>query len=271
MSFMDRFTALKKEKKTLLCVGVDPALPSQRKQSVISNDYVSSDENKTRLSFCLDIVRDISDYAVAVKPNQQYLFGFTKEDHRKLASEIRRLGMISILDYKLNDISDSVSSAIYHISDSGYDAITFNPLPGNLLETVQLAHELALKVSGRELGIIVLTLMSNPEAITFMKKGKVDGLPIFKVISKQVRDYNADGCVVGATGHVSSNEIRSIRKIIGASRLLLVPGIGAQGGDIQKILAVAGENTLVNVSRDIIYANNPRIKAKEYDELLKKK
>ena len=48
--------------------------------------------------------------------------------------------MLSILDYKLNDISDTTESGIFHISESGYDAITFNPFAGNLLEVVHFAQ-----------------------------------------------------------------------------------------------------------------------------------
>lgn len=269
MSFRERFGEWRREKNTVLCVGVDPALPEQRKKDTIPEKYLDTDdENASRLEFCLDTVDLVKDYAVAIKPNQQYVFGFTKTQHQKLTKRIKKNGMLSILDYKLSDISDTVASAIFHISESGYDAITFNPLPGNLEETVRLAHDSARNTRGYELGIIVLTLMSNPEAVTFMKNARVDGVPLYEFIARQVRDFDADGCVVGATGHVTEENIRSIRRIAGSDKVFLIPGVGAQKGDVNKVLKSAGENVLINVGRDIIYSKNPKRKAEEYAALM---
>jgi len=269
VSFRGRLARLRREKDTILCVGVDPALPQQRKENTIPEKYLDvNEENEARLSFCLDVIDMVKDYAVAVKPNQQYVFGFTKKQHQKLTRFIRQNGMLSILDYKLSDISDTVASAIFHISESEYDAITFNPFSGNLKETVYLAHDTAKNLRGYELGIIVLTLMSNPEAVTFMKKARVDRLPVFKFISRQIRECDADGCVVGATGHVTEEDIKVIRKIAGIDKVFLIPGIGAQKGDVNKVLKSAGENILINVGRDIMYSENPRRKAEEYHIML---
>jgi len=269
MSFRDRFIRLRNDKNTLLCVGIDPALPRQRKDKTIPQKYLDvDDENEARFNFCLDIIEMVKDYALAMKPNQQYIFGFTKEQHKKLTDSIREGNMLSVLDYKLNDISDTVESAIFHISESGYDAITFNPFPGNLRHLVDLAHNSTRKSRGYELGIIVLTLMSNPEAVTFMKRAMIGRLPLFKFISEQVRDCDADGVVVGATGHVTENDIKAIRGIVGPDKVFLIPGIGAQKGDARKVLKSAGQNVLVNVGRDIIYSENPQLKAEEYCAIL---
>jgi orotidine 5'-phosphate decarboxylase subfamily 2 len=264
MSFLDQFQRLHEEKDTILCVGLDPALPRQRKQKIIPKKYMDSDdENEARLTFCLDIIDAVQDYSVAMKPNQQYIFGFTKEQHKQLTDSISKASMLSILDYKLNDIGETIKSAIFHIAEVGYDAITFNPLPGNLEEAVNFAHQVN-EWRGSELGIIVLTLMSNPEAILFMKNSKVGKNPFFKIIAEQIKTYNADGCVVGATDHISTNDIKKIRRITGSDKIFLIPGIGAQKGNIRKTLKVSGKNTLINVSRDIIYSKNPHKKAKEY-------
>jgi len=269
MSFRDKFAKLRREKNTFLCVGVDPALPRQRKENTIPQKYVGiNDENEARLNFCLDVIDMVKDYAIAIKPNQQYIFGFTKKQHQKLTEFIRQNGMLSILDYKLSDISDTVASAIFHISESGYDATTFNPFSGNLEETVRLAHNTARNLRGYELGVIVLTLMSNPESITFMKKTRICRLPVFKFISKQIKMCDADGCVVGATGHVTEGDIKVIRRIAGADKVFLIPGIGAQKGNVTKVLKSAGENILINVGRDIIYHENPKGKAEEYYAML---
>lgn len=270
MSFRDRFVGLRKKKGSVLCVGIDPALPDQRENRTIPKKYVETypDENEARLHFCLDIVDVVKDYAVAMKPNQQYVFGFTKKQHQELTKSIKRCGMLSVLDYKLNDISDTIESAMYHLSESGYDAITFNPLPGNLKEAVHFAHASARRLRGYELGIIVLTLMSNPEAMIFMKKSKIGRLPVFKFIAHEVRNSDADGCVVGATGHVTEKDIKDIRRIVGEDKVFLIPGVGTQKGDVNKVLKVSGDNILVNVGREIIYSQSPQAKAEEYCSLL---
>lgn len=270
MSFREKFVSLRRERKTILCVGIDPALPTQRKEKTIPSKYVDlENENESRLSFCLDIIDLVKDSTLAIKPNQQYIFGFTKNHHRALTDSIRRNGMLSILDYKLNDISDTAESGIFHISESGYDAVTFNPFAGNLSEVVHFAHYASQQRQGYELGIIVLTLMSNPEAVTFMKKAKIGQIPVFHFIASQVKECDADGCVIGATGHVTEEDIKMVRKTAGRDKVLLVPGIGTQRGDARKVLEAGGENVLVNVSRDIIYAENAKLKSEEYNKILR--
>ena len=65
--------------------------------------------------------------------------------------------MLAILDHKLNDIGSTNNSAMYWIKEMGFDAFTFSPFAGNTKETVETAHM-------KDLGVIVLTLMSNPKA-----------------------------------------------------------------------------------------------------------
>jgi len=258
-TFLETVSARRREKGSLLCVGLDPALPGQRNRDLVPPKYLEGkDENEARLNFCLDIVESVAEYCCAFKPNLQYVLGWTGEDHRRLTAVIREAGAVSILDCKLGDIGDTTASALYHIRRWGYDAITFNPLLGNLKETVEISHE-----GERQFGILVLTLTSNPEAVRYQKDATLSGLPLFLAIAQDVKDSGADGCVVGATHHVTKDDLRRVRSIIGPEKLFLVPGIGSQRGDLNK-LSAAGENVLVNISRDIIYSEDPRRRAEEY-------
>ena len=267
-SFLNAFSKLLKEKESVLCVGLDPALPSQRSKDIIPQRYIQvDDENEDRLNFCLDMVEQVNDSCIAAKPNQQYVFGWTKKQHQKLTHAARKARMLSILDYKLNDIRDTVESSIFHLAECGYDAITFNPFMGNLEETVKFAHESAQKARGYELGIIVLTLTSNPEALKYMKQANLDGQPLYQSIAQEILKYNADGAVVGATGHVTQTDIATVRKTIGDERVILFPGIGAQKGDPEKIAKTGKQNIIINVGRDIIYSDNPSKKAENYRSL----
>ncbi|MEM2906339.1 MAG: orotidine 5'-phosphate decarboxylase / HUMPS family protein, partial [Candidatus Bathyarchaeia archaeon] len=209
MGFAERLKALASQKDTVLCVGLDPALPGQRPKTVIPARYLQGrDENAARLAFCLDIIEQTRGSCCAFKPNQQYAAGFTSHEHRALTKAIRDAGAASILDCKLSDISDTLESALYHFHNWGYDAFTFNPYMGNIEVAVKLAHAQA-----PAMGVFVLVLTSNPEAIRYQKRAQLGGRPLYEAVAEDVRRHRADGCVVGATAHVTEDEIRRIRAI----------------------------------------------------------
>lgn len=262
LAFAEYFKKLLEEKRTNLCIGLDPALPEQRSDNVIPRKYLdeaNGDENKARLNFCLDIIDDTAEFSLAAKPNDQYIRGFTKQDHRLLSSFIRKHNLISIYDCKLGDIGDTAESNLFWIHEWGYDAITVHTQPGNLAEIVKIAHSYDPPI-----GIFALTLMSNKEAVKYFKESEWRGKPLYLAIAADVKACNADGCVVGATGHVTEEDIKLIRTESGDEKIFLVPGIGAQKGDPEKIIRFGGKNILINVSRGIIYSDNPRKKAEEF-------
>ncbi len=258
--FLSRFAVALAKRKSVLCVGLDPALPTQRENQAIPKDYLNADE--PRLNFCLDIIDRTSDYALAAKPNEQYLFGLTVEQHQVLSKQIKSSGLISIYDCKLGDIGDTAESKLFWVHRAGYDAITVHTQPGNLRQIVNLAHGYDPPI-----GILALTLMSNPEATKYFKESTLNGKPVFIAIAHDVEESQADGCVVGATGHVTESDIKAIRAIVGENRVFLIPGVGAQKGDPEKAMRTGGKNVLINVGRDIIYSGDPRKKAEEYCKL----
>lgn len=162
----------------------------------------------------------------------------------------------------MNDIDSSIDSALFHINKGGYDAVTFNPFLGNLEATVNIAHQF-----NPELGIFVLTLTSNVEASRYQKETRLNGKALYIAIAEDIKKFNADGCVIGATGHITKNEFKRIRTIVGDDKIILVPGMGIQKGDPIKVINVAGPNILINVGRAIIYSENPRKKAKTYNRV----
>ncbi|OYT25937.1 MAG: hypothetical protein B6V02_02680 [Thermoprotei archaeon ex4572_64] len=257
-------------KRSILCVGLDPALPRQRSRWIISEEYVRKypDENDARFQFCLDIINETYEYVVAYKVNAQYVFGFTKNHHKRLVDYIHKHDAIAILDLKLNDIDDTAESAIFHIAECGYDMITFNPLLGNLCQMVKMAREIGRGIRGEEIGVLSLVLTSNPEAPKYQKYAKLNDKPLFIALAEEVKECDAAGCVVGATRHVTEEDIRMIRQVIGEDRLILFPGIGVQRGEIEKVLKVGGKMILINVGRDVIYAKKPKEKVREYHDRL---
>lgn len=259
--FLEKFQKAKAEKNSILCIGLDPAVPRLREKNVIPAERLKGkEENDAKLDFCLDLLEKISGFACAAKPNMQYVMDFTKQQHQQLNKAIHDKGMISILDHKLGDIGASNQSGMFNIKEFGYDAITYNPFSGNIEETMKFAGQ-------HGLGIIVLTLMSNPEAIFFMKDAQIQGKPGYMFIAEKAKEFAVDGAVIGATGHVTVEEIKQIRQIIGDDKIIFFPGVGAQGGDAAKVIEAGGDNILINVGRGIMYADDPAKAAKKYNDL----
>jgi orotidine-5'-phosphate decarboxylase len=72
---------------------------------------------------------------------------------------------------------------------------------------------------------------------------------------------------VGST-HTAPGEVQRIRELIGDDKVILIPGLGAQGGDMSRTARAFGKNVLVNVGRGVLYAGNQRAEAKKYNETL---
>lgn len=260
-TFLERFKQVLYAKDSILCVGLDAALPDQRKENVIPERYISLyGEEEGRLQFALDTLDKTTEFAVAAKPNDQYMFGLTPFQHKKMTNYIHSLGLIGIYDCKLGDIDDTAESKIYWMKKVGWDAITVHTQQGHLEQLVKYAHS-----GDNELGIIALTLMSNPGAIKGFKESKTGDKPDYLVIAEEVARTGADGCVVGATGHVTEDEITAISDAAGYDKFLLGPGVGTQGGDEQKLIRNWGPNLVVNVGRGVMYAADPRRAAEEYN------
>ncbi|MFW9852592.1 MAG: orotidine 5'-phosphate decarboxylase [Candidatus Thorarchaeota archaeon] len=251
-SFVKQYYDISQEKNTILCVGIDPAIPSQRSKNVIPTE--------NRLEFIRNLVTDVAPYASAIKMNRQYLIGLTIDEIRAINIQIHQNNMLSIIDHKLSDIGSSNMSAIFWIKEESFDAFTFSPFAGNVLEATQYAHS-------KNLGIFVLTLMSNPEA-EFQKQALIEDKPLYLYIADLCKSANSDGNVIGATEHITSEEISELHETLGKDKLALIPGVGSQGGNAKKILYHFEKKSIVNVGRAIIYSENPIAEAQKYRDIL---
>jgi orotidine 5'-phosphate decarboxylase subfamily 2 len=261
MRFIDEYVRVKGEKDSILCVGLDPALPDQRRTNVITKNY-PGDVGDVLYQFSMEVVDAVAEHCMAVKTNSQYaLFALSSTKLESLNQQIHGHGLLSILDHKLGDIGSSNDSALYWAKKCGFDAITFSPYAGNIREATDMAHH-------RGLGIFVLDLMSNPEAEGFQRKTRFNQTPLFVRVAEDVKAAGGDGVVVGATAHVREVDILKIRKTVGADTIMLFPGVGSQGGDAKKIMQNAGANILINVGRDILYSADPGKTAAEYNKRL---
>jgi len=251
-SFISMLEEAVSEKRSVLCLGLDPAMPGEREEHVASRSYLDGRSlEEAKLQFCLDLIEELHMYFAAVKVNEQYVRGLSSSQLSSIAKEARRHGLVSIYDCKLGDIGASAKMGVLSVARLGFDAITVNPLSGNLESVVRYAHQ-------HGIAVISLVLMSNPEAARYMKEAELRGEPLYMAFARDVCYSDADGCVVGATGHVKPEEIRAVREAIGAGRVILSPGVGAQGGDLRKAIRYAGRPLLVNVGRAVIYAKSPK-------------
>ncbi len=260
--FFEKYQNAVEQKGSVININLDPALPRHREKFAIPNRYLAQDESDTLLDFSFDIIEKVGDYCCSVKPNTQFFLNDTKL-LRKIVDKIHDEGMIAILDHNLGDIGSTNDIALKWVSEMKFDALTFSPFAGNIQTTVEDAHS-------KGLGVIILTLMSNPEAELFMVNTKIGGFPTYQYIATEVKRTNADGCVVGLTGFVQAEYIKSVQNLVGDNKIFLLQGIGPQGGgevDLEKVKIV--KNPLVSLGREVIFSGNVTESVKRYYEMLK--
>ena len=239
--------------RSQLCVGLDP-----------HPNLLSSSTATAAREFCLRIIRETADLALAFKPNIAFFEAFGSEGMRALVEVIddcRNRGAPVILDAKRGDIGDtSKAYARMAFETLKADAVTVNPLMGG--------DSIAPFLEKEECGAFVLCRTSNPGAAELQLR-YVDGIPLFERVVELAQTWNKRGnvgLVVGATDPAAIARVRTLAP----EMWLLVPGVGAQGGDLNASLAAGlrsdGLGMLINVSRSLAQAKDPR---KEAEKLVK--
>ncbi|NHJ32414.1 MAG: orotidine 5'-phosphate decarboxylase [Asgard group archaeon] len=263
--FLRKYQKARDEKDSILCAGFDPAIPNQREKNTLPEKYFEDNKSVEEgiLAFFEDFLESVQDYCCAIKPNNQYIFHMSLKSYQKMNKMIHKQGLVSILDQKLGDIGSTNDSGFYWMNKMGFDAVTYSPFAGNIAESLNAAHKVGM-------GLITLTLMSNPDAIYFMKNSEIEGQKGYEFIAKKMKEFNGDGIVVGATGHVTAEDLQKIRKLAGEDVLMLIPGIGKQEGDLKKVIQFGGENVVLNVSRGILYSENIKETAIKYNNQFNK-
>ena len=237
-----------------MCVGLDPD-PS-RFPSSLGHDA------KAIESFCRAIVAATGDLVCAFKPQIAYFAAHGAETAlERLCEHVRNEhpGVVLILDAKRGDIGDTAEMYAREAFDRyGADAVTVNPFLGT--------DSLEPFFARRDRGTIVLCRTSNPgsgevQAMRANQAGRNgDGEPVYETIARRAADdwskRASIGLVVGAT---QPNELAHVRRIVG-DLPILVPGVGAQGGDAATVVRNGatpdGTGLIVNSSRAILYASD---------------
>jgi orotidine-5'-phosphate decarboxylase len=245
LTFIEKLSAAWSARDSLLCVGLDPDLARFPPQLRGQPDAI--------FAFCKAIVDATADYACAFKPQIAYFSAARAEDQLEALCAYLRQAYPQIplvLDAKRGDIGATAGQYAREAFERyGADAVTLSPYMG--------FDSVAPYLEWKERGAIVLCRTSNPGGsdLQFLT---VDGKPLYQRVAQMVAEkWNTNGqcgLVVGAT---FPQELAQVRSIAG-DMPLLVPGIGAQGGDIAATVAAGktakGTGMMINSSRAILYA-----------------
>jgi orotidine-5'-phosphate decarboxylase len=246
LNFIGRVYAAADRNESLVCVGLDPE-PEKFPASLQGNPRAIFEFNRR-------IVDATAAYACCFKPQFAHYAALSAED--QLLDTIRYIheahpGVPVILDSKRGDIGNTAEKyAQEAFVRYGADAVTVNPYMGG--DTV----EAYLKWADR--GVVVLCRTSNPGARDFQDL-LVDGKRLYRIVAERVaQQWNKGGNCLLVVGATYPQELAEIRAAVG-DLPFLVPGIGAQGGDVEAAVKAGrtadGKGLLVNSSRGILYAS----------------
>jgi orotidine-5'-phosphate decarboxylase len=245
VNFIDKLSAAWTRNDSLLCVGLDPDLARLPMQLRGQPDGI--------YQFCKAIIDATADVACAFKPQIAYFAALGAEAQLEAICRYLRDAYPDIplvLDAKRGDIGATAHQYAREAFDRyGADAVTVNPYMG--FDSV----EPYMEWGGR--GVIVLCRTSNPGGsdLQFLDVG---GVPLYQHVARLVAEkWNRNGQCALVVGATFPDELAQVRKIVGEMPLL-VPGIGAQGGDVEATVkagrTAAGAGMMINSSRAILFA-----------------
>lgn len=233
------------EKDSFLCVGLDVDLEKIPSHLLNSDDPI--------FEFNKQIIDATHDLAVAYKPNIAFYEAYGIKGWQSLKKTIDYLNdnypnVFTIADAKRGDIGNTASMyAKAFFEDMAFDSVTVAPYMGR--DSVEPFLDFDNKHT------ILLALTSNKGAYDFQTE-EIDGLPLYKKVLQTSIAYNNSDRLMYVVGATKAEYLLEIRKIIPDS-FLLVPGVGAQGGDLHAVCKYGMNDQvglLINSSRGIIYA-----------------
>ncbi len=247
-TFLTRLTERWERSDSLVCIGLDPEI--ERFPALVA------DHASPIFQFNKAVIDATADLVCAYKPQFAHYAAYEAEDQlERTIDYIHRShpGLPVILDAKRGDVGNTAERyAIEAFERYGADAVTVNPYLGSDALEPFLRHA--------DRGVIVLCRTSNPGA------GELQDLPVggagrrlYHVVAElAARRWNARGNCLLVVGATYPQELAEVRRIVG-DMPLLVPGVGAQGGDVAAAVrngqTAAGTGLLISSSRGILYAS----------------
>ncbi len=245
MTFIEKLSAAWQDRHSQLCIGLDPDPAKFPSHLQGKSDAI--------FAFCKEIIDATADTACAFKPQIAYFAALRAEDQleeicRYLRERYPQTPIV--LDAKRGDIGATAEQYAREAFERyGADAVTVNPYMG--FDSVQPYLE------WQDRGVIVLCRTSNAGGsdLQFLN---VDGKPLYQHVAALVAGkWNTSGQCALVVGATFPNELAQVRAIVG-DMPLLIPGIGAQGGDVKATVEAgrtrSGTGMMINSSRAILYA-----------------
>lgn len=243
--FLQRLRRAQEERHSWLCVGLDPVLEHLPEPARRADDPLAS--------FGRAIVEATADLACAYKPNLAFWLAHGTAGLRALQAVLEAVpeDIPVILDGKFGDIGHTAAAyARFAFDTLGADAVTVNPYLG--LDGVRPFLE------REDRGVFLLARTSNPSAPELQDR-TVGGEPLYEAVARLAEEWDARhpgacGLVVGAT---YPGELARLRAVV-PGLPFLIPGLGAQGGDLEAAARYGPAGLLgpvVNVSRAVLYAS----------------
>ena len=245
-AFFSRLETLAWQRRSLLCVGLDP-----------HPDDLPSPSATAARDFCLHLIEATHSHAIAFKPNTAFFEIYGAEGWQALQeviSAVHDVGLPVVLDAKRGDIASTARAyAQATFRSLGADALTVNPYLGRDAVLPFLA--------ATERGVFLLAKTSNPGSADLQDVAvEESGRPLYLRVARLAQTWNTRGnlgLVVGAT----HPEALAATRTAAPDLWFLAPGVGAQGGSLEAALAAGlradGLGMLIAVSRGISRAANP--------------
>jgi len=279
-SFREKWLAAVEKKNSVLCAGLDPASYDLDRGEDGLSDLMDKKEWSYRY------LESIGSEAAALKININY---WKERDDQHTVEEIADMataeyGMIVLDDAKFADIGSTNEAGIFYAKQRGFDAVTIAPFAGNIKEAAGQAKKW-------EIGLISMCLMSNPEYESVKNQWvsigdkeeycdldtiEINSVPHVKKYIQLAHDatqYGIDGIVIGAPSkknHITKQEIETVHRYSTDDTLILLPGVGAQGGEAETIWKYFDkDNVIVNVGRALMFPNGSKSTPKEQREAAK--
>jgi len=248
---MEMLTQRVEASSSLLCVGLDPHM----------QDIGTGTANEAR-DFCIRLVAATAEFAACFKPNSAFFEQLGTAGMKALGEVIDAIpeGIPVLLDAKRGDIgSTSAAYAKAAFETLGADIVTISPY---------LGHDgVTPFVQDPSKGVFMLCRTSNPGSADLQELKLADGRMLYEEVAcaaARWNDHGNIGLVVGATHPKVMVHVRSLVP----DMWILAPGIGAQGGDLEKTVHAGVRadcsGLLINVSRGISRASDPAAAARKF-------
>jgi len=245
MNFVEKLQGASRKNQSLLCVGLDP----DPKLMPIKDVF----------RFNREIIDATSDLVCAYKPNLAFFEALGIEGLKALEKTLAHIPEdIPVLgDAKRGDIASSSEAYARALFETfGFDAATVNPYLGR--------DSIVPFIAYADKGVFILCKTSNAGSADFQESlcaepgGTGRTRPLFELVAQRAREWNTKGNIGLVVGATYSEQLKRVRELC-PELPLLIPGIGAQGGDLAAVVKYGvdanGEKAIINCSRQIIYAS----------------